>query len=146
MAGSIQELIDIVQGPEVNVQRVEAQEAMALIAGVSAWQSPFVLRCMLGLRRIADSIHGQRAESWESSRVSDMYVVQSTVECILVWRSWIIGNLDSRLVLSGIVVDVQVGTLVKAMMERLWGRRSEVVMDVGKTMAARQSATLHSRP
>jgi len=64
-----------------------------------------------------------------------MYIVQSTVECILVRGSWIIGDLKSRLVLRGIMIDVQIRTLIKAMMERPWGRRSEVVMDVGETMA-----------
>lgn len=138
MTDCIQELICIIQSPEIYIQRVETQEAMSLIAGFPVWQSPFVLRCMLWLRGAANSIDGQRAKSRELSRVSDMYIIQGTVECILFRRSWVIGDLDSRLILRGIMVDIQVGTFIKAMMKWLWGWRREIVVDVRETIAISQ--------
>ena len=68
-----------------------------------------------------------------------MYIVQSAMECILLRCSWVIGDLHSRLVLRAILVDIQIGTFSKAMMERLWSWRRKIVMDVRKTTAVEQS-------
>lgn len=35
-----------------------------------------------------------------------MDVVQGAIKGILFWDSWVIGNLNPRLILSGVVVDV----------------------------------------
>lgn len=105
----IQELIGVVQGPEVDVQCVKAKEAMPLIARLCVWQPPFVLGFVLGfvlLVGILHSIYGQTAMSWELSRVPDVDIVQGAVERILIWGPWVVGDLDARFVLRDIVVDV----------------------------------------
>lgn len=103
--GCIQELIGVVQGPKVDVQRVKAKKAMLLIARVCVRQPPFVLGFVL-LVGTLHSIYSQRAKSWELSGVPDVRIAQSALECILIWGPWVVGDLDARFVLRDIVIDV----------------------------------------
>lgn len=49
---------------------------------------------------------------------------------ILVGSAWTVRDLDPSLALRGIVVDVEIRALVKAVVERSRGGRSEVIVDV----------------
>jgi hypothetical protein len=61
------------------------------------------------------------------------------MEGILIWSSRVVGDLDPRFVLRGIVVDVEIRTLIKSVMKGLGSWCSEIVMNVGKAMAVAPS-------
>lgn len=106
---------------------------MLFIARICTWQSPFILGFLL-LAEDVDSVHGQRAVSRELGRVSDVNAVQSPLKGILILGPWVIGDLDPRFILRDIMVDVQVGTLIKSVMERFGCWCREIVMNIGEAM------------
>lgn len=67
-----------------------------------------------------------------------MNITQSSTECILLWRSRIIGNFYAGLVLKGIMVNINIGAFIKAVM--IWRRSSgwfcEVVVNICKAIPA----------
>lgn len=61
-----------------------------------------------------------------------MGTIQGSVERVLVWSSGIVGDFDPRLVLRGIMIDIEVGTFIKPMMDRFGGWSREIVVEVGE--------------
>lgn len=45
-----------------------------------------------------------------------MNIAQASTECILLWRSRIIGNFYAGLVLKGVMVNINIGAFIKAVM------------------------------
>lgn len=68
-----------------------------------------------------------------------MNMGQSSVECILVGSPRVVCDLETCLVLSSIVVDVDVRALIEPVVEGFGGRRSEIIVDVGKAIEFTQS-------
>ena len=58
----------------------------------------------------------------------------TTSKCILGWSSSIVGNLDPPTLAHGVVVDIDIGALIKPMVRGLLGWRREVVMDICKAV------------
>lgn len=58
------------------------------------------------------------------------------IEGILIFLTWIVGDLNATSSLSGILEKINVGTLVEAMMARLNVFRAVEVVDVSKTVTA----------
>jgi hypothetical protein len=54
----------------------------------------------------------------------------TTSKCILGWRSSIVGNLDPPTLAHGVVVEIDIGALIKSVVRGLLGWWGEVVMDV----------------
>lgn len=67
-----------------------------------------------------------------------MNIAQASTECILLWRSRIIGNFYAGLILKGVMVNINIGAFIKAVV--VWRRSSgwlcEVVVYIGKTILA----------
>lgn len=88
---------------------------------------------------VIDPIYFHGGSGRELSRVLDVDIVQAPTEGILVRSSWIVGDFDSRSVLRDIVIDVQVGTLLKSVMDGLGARWRKIIMNVCKAMEHSQS-------
>lgn len=59
----------------------------------------------------------------------------TTGKGILGWSSWIVCNLYTSSLTHGVVIEVDIGALVEAVVRGLLGRRGEVVMDVCEAAA-----------
>ena len=68
-----------------------------------------------------------------------MNMGQSSIECILVGSPGVVCDLKACLVLSSIVVNVDVRALIESVVEGFGGRRSEIIVDVGKAIEFTQS-------
>lgn len=80
---------------------------MPFVARVCVRQPPFILSVLLRVQ-VMDTIHGQGTVSRKLSRVPNVYAAQGPVEGILVWGPRIVGDLDPRFVLRGIMIDVEI--------------------------------------
>ena len=61
----------------------------------------------------------------------------TSIECILIRRPRVVGNLYTGLILGSIVVDIEIGAFVESMVHRLRHGFCKIGMDIGK--AARSS-------
>ena len=138
-------------GVEVDVDGVEAVEVFILVAGVVGWQAEVGLG--LGRER-GEGIDGDGEEGGVLVVVGYEDVVQgweglggvyggvrrglTAVEGVLVWRSCCIGDLDTCSSLCGILVEVEVGAFVKAMVRWLCSRRAVEVVDIGEAVVSCQ--------
>lgn len=64
---------------------------------------------------------------------------QSSIECILVGSPGVVCDLEACLVFGSIVVNVDVRALIESVVEGFGGRRSEIIVDVGKAIEFTQS-------
>lgn len=62
----------------------------------------------------------------------DLNSVQLTSECILGWGSGIVGNFYASSLAHGVVIKIDIGALVEAVMRGLLRWRGEVVVDICK--------------
>lgn len=134
-------------GVEVEIDCVEAVEVFGLVAGVVGGEAE--VGGGLGRER-GEGIDCDGEEGGVLVVVGYEDVVQgwtglvgvyggawgelTAIECVLVWRPGRIGDLDARSSLSGILVKVEVGAFVKAVVRRLCGRRAVEVVDVGEAV------------
>ena len=58
----------------------------------------------------------------------------TSIECILIGRPRVVGNLYPGLILGSIVVDVEIGAFVESMVDRLRHGLCEIGMDIGKAV------------
>jgi hypothetical protein len=139
-------------GVEVDVDGVEAVEVFILIAGIVGGEAEVGLG--LGRER-GEGIDGDGEEGGVLVVVGYEDVVQgweglggvyrgdrrglTAVKGVLVWRSCCIGDLDTCTSLCRILVEVEVGAFVKAVVRRLCSRRPVEVVDIGEAVVSCQS-------
>lgn len=77
-----------------------------------------------------ERVHCQSEQTWMFKALLYLDGVQCTSKCILGRGSSIVGNLDAPTLAHGVVVEIDIGALIKPVVRGLVGWRGKVVMDI----------------
>lgn len=140
------EQVGVVGGPEVQVERVQPVHVAALVHGVGRGKAPLRAVLLRSARRTGalagEAVDGEGEEARVLVRVVDADRVELAGEGILLWRARMVRDLDAARPPYGVVVEVDVGALVEAVVRRLLVGRGDVVVHVGEEGQQRHLALL----
>jgi hypothetical protein len=150
----VQEETRIFWCPQVDIDGMQPVHVFALVHRVGRGEVP-LRGDLVGtgrptVIRVAEAVDGQGEEARVLVRVLDADCVQlwyhwvssslpvagtwllTTREGILLRRPGVVRDFDAPALLDGVVVEVDIGALVEAVVRRLVSRRGEIVVDVCK--------------